>query len=77
MTYLLLWRAIDKPTLFESEEFESFKEAAAAMVECHAKYPWNTYLVAQIETTAVGTGKIPNPGGEFTVNQQRTPAEPK
>lgn len=66
MTYLLLWRAIDKPTLFESEEFESFKEAAAEMAACHEKYPWNTYVVAQIESVAVGTGKIPNPLGEVT-----------
>jgi hypothetical protein len=60
MSYLLLWRTIDKPTLFESEEFESYQEAAAEMLACHKKYPWNTYLIAQIETVAVGTGKIPH-----------------
>lgn len=57
MTYMILWNAVDKPTLFESEEYETYHEADAALMEFHAKYPWNTYLLVKIEKTASGNGE--------------------
>lgn len=66
MTFMVLWRAINKPTLFESEEYESYKEAAKAALDFHTKFPWNTYLVVHIETVFAGIGKTPHPLGEST-----------
>lgn len=54
MTHMILWRAEDKPTLFESEEYESYAEAKTALAEFHEKYPWNTYLLVQIEVAEQG-----------------------
>ena len=48
MSYMVLWRASDHITLFESEEYESLPDAKKAIVEFHQKYPWNTYLLVRI-----------------------------
>ncbi len=59
MTYMVLWRATDKPTLFESDEYETFKEAEAALIEFSKTYPWNTYLLVRIEQAKPATSENP------------------
>jgi hypothetical protein len=67
MTWMILWAAIDKPTLFESDEYETLLEAEHDLRIYHARYPWNTYYLVRVERTRKGTGRIPPPLDGVTI----------
>lgn len=69
MSYMVLWHAADKPTLYEADDFASLEEAKAAIDGFAAKYPWNNYLLVHVEDDRRGTGKRPHPwgNGEITM----------
>jgi hypothetical protein len=75
MSYLILWRAVDKTTLYESEEYEARSDADAGLKEFHEKYPWNTYLLVRIEDARHGTEKRPEPEIDANVCDVLTRAE--
>lgn len=62
MSYLILWRAIDKPALFEHEEYETWPSAKKALDDLHSRYPWNTYLLVRVEDAKPASAKPPGQG---------------
>ena len=64
MKYMILWKAFDQPTLFDSEEYASEAEAKAALEGFHSKFRWNSYLLVRVEDSKHGDAALkPHPFG--------------